>query len=108
MITETVTNPETGEVFTNREWDCVLAPEKNQPGAHGLNLLTDCEALLSEPDLLSRDEKKFVEYVVRTRLKTRRYLPGHLIAMLTDAQAAQIKVICLRSRALMNSKHGRA
>ena len=41
MITETVTNPETGEVFTNREWDCVLAPEKNQPGAHGLNLLTD-------------------------------------------------------------------
>jgi hypothetical protein len=100
MITETRANPDTGEVYTTREWDCLVYPEKNQPGAHGLNLLADCEALLSNPDFLSNGERQFVEYVVRARIKTRRYLPGHLIAMLSDAHVAHLKIICKRAKIL--------
>ncbi|WP_293854444.1 hypothetical protein [uncultured Alsobacter sp.] len=101
---ETRVNRETREVFTSRQWDCLIYPEKTIPGAHGLNLLRDCEDISSGYDGSLNGDAQFVQSIIYSCNVTRDYIPGHLLAMLTDAQVNRLTMLCLRAKTVLNSK----
>ena len=93
-------NPRTGEVFYTRPWHASIAPEKHIEGAHGLNALADCEAMLDDPAQLSAGDRQFLHYVVRSRFKYRPDVPGRLVLMLSDEQNSRLITITRKYRIL--------
>ncbi|WP_406853798.1 hypothetical protein ABEG18_14650 [Alsobacter sp. KACC 23698] len=63
-------NPKDGALMRRREFARLVKPGRNIDGADATNFIGDCEDMLEQSSHLTPPHVKFLDFVLRTRVKT--------------------------------------